>query len=132
MLRNRPDRYVKIAGWFSPFAKYRPQLNPALNVEFKTAIGPVRQDLLAAGRQYQLYAEPVNGKPTIISHASQSTVTQELIASGNPVDFHVTYVPESGEMHITADGQEIIVHRIGPLVAAPAEVMITGQRRPGL
>ena len=44
----------------------------------------------------------------------------------------VTYVPESGKLAIIVNGREVLVHDIGTLVTAPAEITIgENQIEPG-
>jgi len=137
MLKNRPQRYVRIARWFSPIAKFRPVLNPKLAVNFATQLSPkpdgVRVPLLTLGHlayRHSIYAEHIPGKLRIVSQSEASTVSKEIAAPGSkPVDIRVAYSPESGKLTTSVDGEEILVHVIGTLVTAPAEIIVTGRLR---
>ena len=47
---------------------------------------------------------------------------------GKPVSVLVTYSPDSGKLAVSIDGREMLVHVIGTLVTAPAQVT-TGENR---
>ena len=132
MLENRPARYVRIARWFSPLQRYRLELNPDLNVTFHANIGRLpdraRKDLVTAGRsrhQYELYAEQSGDKLNLISRSENATATWDAGNSGVAGDFNVVYTPRDGEMHVIFNGQPIINHKIGKLVTAPSQVVVT-------
>jgi hypothetical protein len=119
---NKPARFVRIAGWFSPIGKFRPVLNPRIDVSFNAHAGP----LFFAGQlpyRYELSMERAGAGANLISHYNQSTVTQEM-ANAVPGVWRVTYRPESGEMHVDGDGREVLVHKIGTLVSAPVQIRI--------
>ena len=131
MLHNRPARYVKIAGWFSPNANLRPQLNPPLRFEF--ALPPSRPEgttdiLLAAGPQasrYELRLVQALGKPTLVSEfgpygASKATV--ELGPAVGPRHLSVRYEPAVMTLVVAENGASVLQHKFGPLITAPAEV----------
>jgi hypothetical protein len=122
MKMNKRARFVRIAGWFSPIEKFRPALNPRLDVSFKAA--PVL--LLFAGRlpwRYELSMERAGAKSNLVSRYNQSTVSHEMEDTGQPIAWHVAYMPESGEMHVSGDSKELLVHKIGTLVTAPAQIV---------
>jgi hypothetical protein len=125
MKLNKPARFVRIAGWFSPIGKFRPALNPRIDVSFKASPGP----LFFAGQlpwRYELSMERAGAKANLVSHYNQSTVTQEMADGipGIPGVWRVTYTPESGEMHVNGDGREVLVHKIGTLVSAPVQIRV--------
>jgi hypothetical protein len=130
MLKNRPLRYVRIARWFSPLEKFRPVLNPKLAVDFTAQFAPqperVRQPLITLGHlayRHSIYAEHIPGKLRIVSQSDASTVSADIADPGNnPVAIHVAYLPETGKLTTSFDGQEVLVHPIGTLVTAPAEI----------
>ena len=138
MLHNRPARYVKIAGWFSPNANLRPQLNPPLRFEF--ALPPSRPEgttdiLVAAGPQanrYQLRLVQALGKPTLISEfglfgASKATV--ELGPAVGSRHLFVRYDPADMTLRVVENSALVLVHKFGPLITAPAEITATGAIR---
>jgi len=117
---NKPARFVRIAGWFSPIGKFRPVLNPRIDVSFNAHAGP----LFFAGQlpyRYELSMERAGAGANLISHYNQSTVTQET-SGGVPAVWRVTYTAGSGEMHVDGDGREVLVHKIGALVSAPVQI----------
>jgi hypothetical protein len=138
MLHNRPARYVKIAGWFSPNANLRPQLNPPLRFEF--ALPPSRPEgttdiLVAAGPQanrYQLRLVQALGKPTLISEfglfgASKATV--ELGPAVGSRHLFVRYDPADMTLRVVENSALVLVHKFGPLITAPVEITATGAIR---
>jgi hypothetical protein len=136
MLRNRPKSYLRTARWFSPMERFRPVMNPVVEVRF-TAHFPdnphsQREPLVTMGRQahrYMLYAEGPAGKLRLVSRAENSTVVEEVQhRAGEPADIRVMYSPESGKMATMLDGREVLVHEVGTLVTAPADVTI-GENR---
>jgi hypothetical protein len=134
MIRNKPARFVKIAGWFSPLERHRPVLNPPIDVTFHAVVKPgpnhARTDLLKAARypnQYELWVEQAAGKPKLISSFAGSTVSQDVAASDLPGELHVRYLPASGEIRVSRNGTDMLVHRIGPLVAAPSQIVMFDQ-----
>jgi hypothetical protein len=137
ILKNRPQRYVRIARWFSPIAKFRPVLNPKLAVDFAAQLSPkpegVRVPLLTLGHlayRHLIYAEYIAGKLRIVSQSEASTVSHEIAAPGSkPVDIRVAYSPESGKLTTSVNGEEILVQVIGTLVTAPAEIIVMGLLR---
>ena len=125
MLQNRPARYVSIARWFSPIAKYRPALNPPVAAHVTAAGGT--QLLFRAGRKpfrYELSIEGPAGKRSLVSRYHEATVTQPLDAAADPLEFDFRYVPDTGEMRVASAGRVVLVHRIGALVTAPADIAV--------
>jgi hypothetical protein len=134
MLKNRPDEYMRIAGVFSPIAKFRPVLNPefstTFSAEFTAQSEHYREPLLTLGRQadrYYLYAEHVGGKVRIASYRELSEIDC-LIDPKGPVRFDVKYDRGLRIMHVVIDGQERLRHPIGSLVTAPADITL-GENR---
>ena len=132
ILKNRPINYLRIARWFSPVEQFRPMMNPAVNVaftaEFTSQPDHFREPLLTMGRQayrYLLYAEHSAGKLRLISRSENSTIMHDVEhREDRRAEIRVTYVPESGKLAITVNGREALVHDIGTLVTAPADVTI--------
>jgi hypothetical protein len=99
-----------------------------LRVEFTAHFTPrpdgAREPLLTAGHQagrYFLIAEHRGGKVELVSQGDAST-DRRAIEAGAPVAFVVSYAPDSGDMTIHAAGVRAMVHRVGMLVTAPAQV----------
>jgi hypothetical protein len=125
MLQNRPARYVSIARWFSPVAKYRPALNPPVAARVTAAAGT--QLLFRAGRKpfrYELSIESAAGNRSLVSRYREATVRQPLDTAAEPLEFEVRYVPGAGEMRVASGERVVLVHRIGALVTAPADVAV--------
>lgn len=113
ILRDRPARYVKTAALFSPIPNLRPRLNPPFDVPF-----PAHR-VFRAGRlpfRYELYLD----RNRLVSRFPGNEVSREL--SGIPPEFEAKFLPQSGEVVVSAEGSEILRHRIGTLVAAPADI----------
>lgn len=136
MLKNRPINYLRLARWFSPLEQFRPLMNPAVRVtfaaEFTSPPDQLREPLLTIGREpyrYFLYAEHSAGKRRLVSRSENSTIVHEM---EDPLprlaEIRVTYAPESGKVAIALNGREVLVHAIGTLVTAPAEVTV-GENR---
>ena len=131
MIRNKPLRFVKIAGWFSPVARYRPVLQPTLDVSFLVVIkaGPdhVREPWVTAARypwQYELYVEHVSGKPVLFSGYADSVMTVAMQEGPPGTVYRVHYTGPDGDMTVSRGGVEILRHRIGPLVTAPSQILV--------
>ena len=136
MLKNRPINYLRIARWFSPVGQFRPMMSPAVSVrftvEFTSRPDYLREPLLTMGRQayrYFLYAEHSAGTLRLVSRSENSTIVHEMEGRGDsPTEIEVTYVPESGKLATTVNGRGVLVHDIGTLVTAPADITI-GENR---
>jgi len=73
--------------------------------------------------------EHLRGRLRIISRSDTSTIAHEIEDPGaKPVGIRVIYSPEAGKLTIGINGQEILVHSVGILVTAPAQVRI-GENR---
>jgi hypothetical protein len=132
MLKNRPASYLRIARWFSPVEEYRPILKPKIAVEFAAEFAPqpegFHEPLVTIGRQpyrHFIYVEHLSGKLRIISRSEASTMTHEMADPGSKlIGIRVSYSPESGKLTTAIDGQGVLVHEIGTLVTAPAQVTV--------
>jgi hypothetical protein len=133
MLHNRPARYARIARWFSPIGRYRPQLKPSLDYQFDrsgTLPEGTRDVLFGAGplsARYELRLEQALGKPRLISEFFQqgeSKVTDEFTSAPGRVHIRVSYDPAGEAMIVERDGVTVITHKFAPLVTAPSEVYI--------
>ncbi len=78
MLQNHPQRYLRIAGWFSPIARFRPLLNPSVSISFTAEFVPqddgFREPLVTLGRTdpHFLYVEHQAGGLRLVSRSSGS------------------------------------------------------------
>jgi hypothetical protein len=131
MIKNKPLRFVRIAGWFSPVERFRPALNPPIDIRFSAVVEPrpdhIRQELLTAARfpfNYELYVEHVAGRPKLISSYAGSVETGDLGGDGQPGTFRVAYLPGSGEFLVKQNGSPILRHKIGPFVTAPSQIVV--------
>ena len=132
MLKSRTASYLRIARWFSPFEQFRPMLNPKvaidLTAEFKAQPDGFLEPLITIGQQFYRHfisVEHLPGKLRIISRSDTSTIAHEIDDPGNkPVGIRVSYSPEAGKLTVSINGQEILVHSIGILVTAPAQVRV--------
>ncbi len=134
MLKNRPASYVRIARRFSPIEQFRPLMNPKLIVELSAEFAPqpegFREPLITIGRgpyRHFIYVEHLPGRLRVVSRSDASTMTHE-IAGTKPIGIVVTYSPESGTLTTAIDGREVLVHAIGTVVTAPAQVTV-GENR---
>ncbi len=133
IVHNRPERYVKIARFFSPVERLRPQLNPAFDVGFSTRVAKrsdhERRDIFFAGQppwRYELFLDQLGGKAVLVSWFNSDSVSRELPFSDQPVPFEVKYIPSTGEAVVAVGGSELIRQKIGTLIAAPADIGATG------
>jgi hypothetical protein len=103
MLRNRPQTWTRIAHWFSPIPRYRPELNPHLSFDL-----PPAPHLTVGDRT--LHYELSTRDQQLISKSDTTTVTATL--SAGPLHLDYTYP----RITITQDGRPILTHDIGPLL----------------
>jgi hypothetical protein len=136
ILKLRPAGYVRMARWFSPFERYRPMMNPYVDVALSAGLAGVPNNygepLVSMGRQvhrYFLYVERANGKFRLISRDDASRVEYVLEDSDvRKAEIRLTYNPETRKMITTLNGREVLVHEVGTLVTSPAEVTV-GENR---
>jgi hypothetical protein len=136
LLKNRPASYARIARWFSPIERFRPLLNPSVDVEFTARFTPqpdgFREPLLAMGRQTfrdVLVAEHHPGKFRLISQSETSSAAQEIVNPGaQMLRFHVTYRPESRKLAVAVNDVNALTHNLESLFTAPAQVRV-GENR---
>ena len=124
MLRERPERYARIAGWFSPIREYRPMLNSPFRSTFPIRRSPERQLLLVAGvpsRPYQLVLEP--GGRLVSSYAGDEQAVVVPIGDRGSAACDVAYDPASREIQLQVDGKPVLRHRIGMIVSTPPMVL---------
>jgi hypothetical protein len=129
IVRTKPARFVKVAGFFSPIPRLRPQLNPAFDERFSRPVikgyDHLRKDLFFAGQaplRYEVFLDQLGGKAFLVSSFDSAQVSHELPFSSQPVSFEAKYLPQTGEAIVTSDGTELLRQKIGTLVAAPADI----------
>jgi hypothetical protein len=131
-LKNHPQRYVRLAGKFSPAAEYRPQLSPRIAVKLTAQFEPAgvgyREPLVTIGHShycYFLYSERLASGIRLVSKTNEAQISRDIAYSGGaPLSVGLTYSPETTDMTISADGRDVLTQRVGTLVAAPAQVAI--------
>jgi len=129
-LRTNPRGYVRLAQRFSTAGDTRPALDPAvamrLRAEFVPEPAGLREPLVTLGHaQHCWFLYAVRGGPTmkLVSKGSESEMAYEMPDPGRgAAEFEAAYTPETGEMTVRVNGQEALRHKVGPLVAAPAEL----------
>jgi hypothetical protein len=126
-LRINPRGYVRLARKFSPVA-YDPAISAGFTARFISEPAGLREPLVTIGHShhnYFLYA--VRGGPAmrLISKGEDSETACEFPEPGSaPVRFDLQYNPGSGEMTVAVNGNPAIRQHVGPLVTAPAEVVL--------
>jgi len=130
LMKNKPARYVAIAGWFSPFEVYRPVLNPPLSADIVAPIAQkpdhLREDLFLAGRQlcrYELFLDHLDGQPVLVSRFCGSDVSKKMTPDDKPALIQARYSPELREMMVRARGEEVLRQKVEGLITAPAQVV---------
>jgi hypothetical protein len=129
IVNRKPDRYVKVARFFSPVASLRPQLNPAFDVHFPALIVKrhdfERRDLFHAGQspyRYEVFLDQHHGIAELVSGYHFVIVSREMPFSDTPVQLEAKYQPETGEAIVLTNGTELLRQKIGTLIAAPADI----------
>jgi len=130
MLKNKPATYVRLAGWFSPIERFRPALNPAIDIRLRAEFRPqpdgVREPLLTIGQRpyrYFLYAEHLGEKIKIVSQTDSSTMSEEIErAAGQPTDIDLAYEPSTGVITTAVNQRKTLAHPVGTLVTAPSQM----------
>ena len=136
MLKRQPVNYARLARWFSPLADYRPILNPEIAVEFTVEFAPhpagFREPLVVIGQQTfraMVHVEHAAGSLRIVSSADDSTTSYDLKPPPRgPVQMLVTYAPQGGNLCVSIDGETVLAHHVGTILAAPAQVTV-GENR---
>jgi hypothetical protein len=136
MLKNRPRSYARMARWFSPIERFRPLLNPPVDVGFTAACAPheggFREPLLAMGQgtfREVVVLEHHAGQFRLVAQSETSSAAQEIDNPGTrPLTFRITYRPETRKMTVTVDGREVLAHDLDSLFTAPAQVTV-GENR---
>jgi hypothetical protein len=129
-LRNRPAAYLRIAQRLSPLERYRPVLNPRIDLEFmatcKAQDDGFREPLLTLGHQtYRdiVLLEHHSGKFRLISQSETTSAVREIEDPGaRPLGIHVQYKPETRQLVVSVDGVEVVTHTLEALLTAPAQI----------
>lgn len=129
-LRSRPSNYLRLAGWFSPFAGHRPLLNPEVGVAaravFRRQPDGFREPLVTLGWQahrHLILCEHRNGKLRLLAQSEESTVAYELDHPGDrAVLMTAVYSDQSGGFRLAIDGREVIYQELKTWVAAPSQL----------
>ncbi|MBV9398331.1 MAG: hypothetical protein JO062_10155 [Bryobacterales bacterium] len=131
VLNNRPKRYVKIAGWFSPVREFRPLMNPEIGLDLKVSF--VRRDpgfrepLIALGHSqhvYFLFVEHTGRELRFLSETNESKAMYQTPFPEKPMAIRMSYSPGVHVLTIDIDGRTVIAHPIETLVTAPADVRV--------
>lgn len=114
MIRNRPDRYVRLSRLLTPIERHRLRLDAPFTLRCPV---PGPRTLLTLGSpmsRYELFHE--GGRTLISRHfASEVRAQVEEIRS-----LEIRYL--DGELLVFTDGVERLRHRLGHLVTSPAEL----------
>ena len=126
-----PPGYVHLAQWFSPLAKYRPLLNPALHIEANFDSRehcPNRREPLVSsgefGSRYLLSAECSEGHLRLISQTSvqDSDVRSAEVPAAGVAGLDLTYTPADNMMTVRWNHATVLQQRLRFLVTAPSQV----------
>ena len=112
MIQRRPDRYVRLAGMFTPRGPHSLMLNPAFTLTCPASV-PL---YFAAGTplyRYELLLE----QNRIVSRRAGSEVTALPV----PGEYTVAYMPTAQEVTVSARGAEVLRHKIGTLVVSRSD-----------
>lgn len=131
-LKGDPRTYTRIAAWFSPVARYRPLLDPNVDVEFTAACTPhddgFREPLLALGHytfREVVALEHHSGKFRILAQSDRDSVAQEIENPGaRPMSFQIAYHTGVHKLTVSLDGREVLSHELEHLLTAPAQVTV--------
>lgn len=132
-VQGRPGAYVKLARWFSPFARYRPLENPALQLQasfdFSFPCTPERMPLISTGEfgsRYLLSDEcSGDGRLKLVSETSvQSSERQEVDVAYSAGLNLVTlrFTPEDRTMTVSWNGDMVLRQRLRFLITAPSQI----------
>jgi hypothetical protein len=129
IVKNKPARFVKVAAFFSPVARLRPELNPSFDQRFSSPVvkgyDHVRRNLFFAGQppyRYEVFLDQIDGKAVLVSNFHYVQISREMPFSAAPVEFEAKYLPATGEAIVTSGGEELLRQKIGTLVAAPVDI----------
>jgi hypothetical protein len=127
-LATRPEKYVRIAGWMSPVAAYRPRLDPAVAID--TEVRFARQPdgfvepLLSVGRDVlSIRLAAQHGADRVrLAVAAEARAGWDLAAPyDRPVRLGVRYAPDTREFRLLVDGEVVMRQTLSALVVAPGQ-----------
>ncbi len=129
-LRSRPSNYIRLAGWFSPFAVHRPLLNPEVRVEAKAVFrrqpDGFREPLVSLGWQahrHLILCEHRNGNLRLVAQSEEGTVVHEMNHPGDrPVRMSAVYSAGSRGLRLSVEGREVLRQNLKTWVTAPSQV----------
>jgi hypothetical protein len=132
ILKNRPKRYVRIAGWFSPFWEFRPVIDPRIEVDLRVTFpssGPgYSEPVISIGHSHytdSLLTENLGNAVRFSSVADGSKMTYEMPhPGGKPVTVRLAYSPNAHLLTVEIDGGRVIAQPIKMIISAPAEIRI--------
>jgi hypothetical protein len=132
LLGYRPAAYVRLAGWFSPVAEYKPLLNPDLRLAFRARFSPQevgsRESLISVGKERRywfLYAEHLSGGLRVVSQTEQSRMYYDFTPTGDgAAEFRVEFSGKTTLLTVRLNGHIVLEQAIPVLVTAPSQVRI--------
>ncbi len=129
-----PASYVKIARWFSPIKRFRPQLNPAFHLagafEFTGACPPSKEPLISTGEfgsRYMLSARCAgDGQVELISQGAVFNPDERKVLvpfnSNTKYKVSVDYTPNDHLITVTWNGETVFHYALRFLVTARSQV----------
>jgi hypothetical protein len=133
-LRNRPAQYVRVALWFSPFQRFRPALNPSLDVRaYFQFPDPVSKSplypLIGAGEfgsRYMLSAESEGaGRLALTSEEGANVQTAEVKLDSQHQGFNLAEIrfdPRGRLMLVYWNGDLVLRQRLDYLITAESQI----------
>ncbi len=114
MLRNRPDRFVRLSQLLTPLERYRLRLDAPFSL--RCPVSGWRTLLSVGGTlfRYELVAE---GERTLVSRRFDSEVRADV---GEVREVEVRYA--AGDLVVLSNGVERLRHRLGHLLTAPVDL----------
>jgi hypothetical protein len=113
MIRNRPDRYVRLSQMLTPVERYRLRLNAP--IELRCPVSGAGT-ILSPGSPMYRYELIYDGRH-LISRRFGSEVRAEV---GGVREVAIRFA--GGEMIVAIDGVEGLRHRLGSFISAPVEL----------
>jgi hypothetical protein len=113
MIRNRPDRYVRLSRMLTPVERYRLRLNAP--IELRCPVSGAGT-ILSPGSPMYRYELIYDGRH-LISRRFGSEVRAEV---GGVREVAIRFA--GGEMIVAIDGVEGLRHRLGSFISAPVEL----------
>jgi len=140
-LRNKPAQFVRVASWFSPVARFRPVLNPSMDVKADFQFQLFSQKwpshpLIVAGEfgsRYALYEEGLgSGRVRLTSEAGWYSPPSEIRSAEVTLDtrhsgfnlVEARFDPGQHVMFVYWNGQIVLRHRLDFLITAPSQIRL--------